>query len=403
MEITFGVALLGAAVTSLVVTAVFYATVFHKLRPRPRATGGPLPPLSVLKPLKGADVGLLENLRSLALQDYAPFELVFGVEDAADPALEVVAALRREFPNVPITVSVSAAPLGFNPKVSNLAHMCRRARYDHWLVSDANVRAAPTYLRAVVAELADARVGLVCNVLAGTGARTLGATFDQLHMNAFVVASICAAETLAARPCVIGKSMLMHRDDLQALGGWAGVRDILAEDYVLGERFARGGWKVAISSHVLTTHDAHRTVASFADRHVRWGQMRRHLTGFFWGEPLLNPAPWALLALAAETGPTAQTALAVLATKLLADALLARRLTGVGLTATQVLCIIPKDCLVLGLWCVATFRRSVTWRGHRLRIGAGTLLSAEAPDRLPPPALAAVRAAARLLSVGDRW
>jgi ceramide glucosyltransferase len=378
----FVLALLVIGAASLILTlATHVSVVVVRRRPRPAAPGFAI---SVLKPLKGVDAELWENLVSFARQDHPAFELLLGCEDPLDPALAVAWRLVREFPDVAIKVVAGGYQTGLNPKVNNLSHIARAARYEHWLISDADVRVGPDYLTAVAAEMIDPRVGLVSNIIAATSEQSLASAIESLHVNTFIARSVCGADVLAGHPCVVGKSMLFRRADLERLGGLAAVKDVLAEDYVLGQLFRDAGYRVALSPYAIHTVNTPRGTRELVNRHVRWSQMRRHLAPkLYWGEPMMMPTLWlsfALLGLwhgpmASEwRHPMTVATAAGLVVLGLADALMVREICGRRFDPRYAVLGIVRDFAAATVWVVGAFRRTVVWRGNAFFIGPGSTL-----------------------------
>jgi len=339
------------------------------------------PPITVLKPLKGLDEGLYENLASIARQDYPAFEIIFGVEDPADPAVAVALKIRRDFPHVPMQIVARPGRGALNPKISNLLNMLELAQHDCVLISDSNVWVDPGYLRAIAAELEQPNVGLVSNVIVGRGEETVGALLENLQLCSFVIAGVCFGDALG-HPIVVGKSMLLRRSELERLGGLHTMADVMAEDYVLGQRYHGAGLGVVLSAHPVYTENRTWDLSRFVARHVRWAQLRRWggLSTFI-AELLMYPVPWLLasFSLVRDVDAVAATALLGVAWKAIADAALVWHVRGSRPPLSTLVLVPLRDCLLLALWCVALLRRTIVWRGNRRRIGPGTSLMPVTP------------------------
>jgi ceramide glucosyltransferase len=335
-----------------------------------------LPAVSILKPMKGADPNLEENLESFFRLDYPRYELLFGVEDEYDPALAVARAVAARHPDVACHIVADSRAVGFNPKVNNLANIARHARHEVLWISDSNTRVAPDALHDLVARLVQPGVGLVSSPFRGVAASGLGGACESLQLNTFVMGGVAAMHRLIGGVCVVGKSMILRRATLDAIGGFRFLGRFLAEDQVSGEEVARLGLGVAVASRAVENVLGHVPLRAFLARHLRWARIRRHMNApGYVGELLLNPVFLALCgALALRTPAAFALAAGVLVVKSAVDAT-AERAAGVRrpLLLYPALALV-KDLLIGAVWAVPFASATVTWRGHLFRIGPRTLL-----------------------------
>ena len=405
-------ALFAATLAGLVACAAQVACLVRHLR-RPRLTpclGAPA--ISVLKPLCGVDDDLARNLECFAALDWPDYEVLLGVASLDDAAWPVARAAARRWPGRFRVVLQRGEP-GLNPKVNQLITLAREARHDLLVVSDSNVRVGPGYLAEIAAQLEDEGVGLVTHLISGAGHGTgrprLGALLDQLHLAGFVSAGMVGAQRLAGRDVVVGKSMALRRRDLEALGGFAAVKDVLAEDFVLG-RMTSGvlGKRVALASQPVWNVTERTSLSAFTARHHRWSVMQRQAVGpaAYGALALLNPTLLAAVGAAVEPS---LPALAVLATTCAAraaiDGAAGRALGPDGFTLRQLAAVPLKDLVVAAAWAHGVFHDRVRWRGHLLRVLPGTRLELPGAEPVDESLLAPLpphRSGPETLAAGPR-
>jgi ceramide glucosyltransferase len=333
------------------------------------------PAVTIFKPLKGLDEGLEENLRSFFRLDYPVYQLIFGVADADDPAIEVVRKLQGEYPGHDTTLVVGTPAFGLNPKVENLAAMDRHRKHDVILISDSNVRVRPSYLRETACYLAEPGVGLVSNLFAGVGETQAGAIMENIQLNGFIAGAVASAAVMRIT-CVVGKSMLMPVAALEAIGGFAAVRNLLAEDQAIGVRVRQAGYSIRMSHHVIENVNCRRSFQWFLNRHSRWYKIRRQMAlPTFMIEPTANLATVGLVwAFSGESGIAWGGLLMLVGLGIVRDAVQTRWLRGSFPKLRHLLYSPVKDILLLSVWFDAIFNRRVRWRGHTFLIGRMTRL-----------------------------
>src|SRR6185437_10708189 len=214
-----------------------------------RISGAPakLPPVTVLKPLCGAEPGLYDHLRSFCLQDYPEFQIVFGVGEADDPAIEVAGRLRAQFPKLAIDVVVDPRQHGHNRKISSLINMLKHARHDVLVMADSDAFVGRDYRTSVTAPLLDKKVGLVTCLYHGEPTHLVWSRLGAMYINEWYMPSVLLAWLFGHENYVSGQTLCLRRDTLQAIGGLLGIVNHLADDYELGQLVRRLGLRIVLS------------------------------------------------------------------------------------------------------------------------------------------------------------
>ena len=367
--------LLLAACSVLYHLVVSLAALAFYARPAPEADFAP--PVSVLKPLHGIERDFYASLAGFFRQDYPEYEIVFGLGDDADAARWTIAQLQRDFPRVPVkvvTVSESSRTNAANPKMAKLERMVEAASHEVLVLSDADIRVEPDYLRRVVCPLAEDQVGLVTCLYRGVPARSFLSILESLGMSGDFAGQVLLSRMLRPVRFGLGATIVTRKRQIAEIGGIAKWADYLADDYVLGRQIVAAGYGVHLSHTVVETVLPHRTVPEMFRQQLRWARTIRACSpAGYLGLIFVFGVPFALLAFLLQ--PASPVALAALAAVLISR-FLAALLSGALVCRDRFLVkcfwLLPlRDLMALGIWLWSFFGREVVWRGERYLLEPG--------------------------------
>ena len=336
----------------------------------------PMPPLSILIPVRGVDPGALDNWRSFCQQTYSNYEVLFGVMDANDPAIPILKQLREEYPRL-VRLLSNLDPRGINYQISNLTYLYEAARYDIIVLADSDIRVGPDYLTTVTAPLQTSGVGAITCPYVEKHPRYLSAAIHALNRCTEFIPSLLVARLLdGGLNCALGPTIVTRKSVMASFGGLNFVLNRIGSDFHIGKMTAQHGYKVELSGYVLDNEGDENLVQVFR-RELRWGRTIRINRGAqYYGMVFTFGTVYAWV-LAFLSG-LAYWAIAVLAVTL-GLRFLQAAIAMVHLDRSSLfkwMWLLPiRDATSLVVWIGGAFGRRIYWRGRWLEIGEGGLLS----------------------------
>jgi ceramide glucosyltransferase len=386
-------ALLGTLSSTVFLILALAAAVRYRIRAQREkqliASTSTLPPVTILKPVHGAEPRLRENLESFFLQDYPDFEIVFGARDPSNEALKVVEDLQRHYPQVKARIVYSGPPQWPNAKVFSLDKMIATTTNDLLVVSDSDVEVGADFLRNIVPPLLQPENGLLTCLYRGVPASSLWSSLEALGMSVEMTSGVITADMMEGMRFALGAVIALRRDALNKIGGMIAASDYYSDDFVLGNLVWAAGYNVVLSSyiagHVLMPTSF---IRSFGHQ-LRWTKSTRYSRPLgHLGTGLTFAVPFGLLGwISAVALGRPQFGLALLLAAIL-NRMIQSLAIGWGVTGdvrALALCwIYPlRDVIGFFAWAGSYFSRTFLWRGELYRFGAGGRITAEHRNARP--------------------
>ncbi|WP_404710900.1 bacteriohopanetetrol glucosamine biosynthesis glycosyltransferase HpnI [Sphingomonas sp. MMS24-J13] len=341
---------------------VFAALIVGRFDAAPQPPAVAAEPVTLLKPLYGAEPKLTENLASFLDQEWdAPIEMVAGVQRADDPAIAVARSLGPAVRPV-----VDPTPHGANAKVGNLINMMAAARHDLIVLSDSDMAAPRDYLARVAAALAQPGVGAVSLLYRGRGDAGFWSDLAGMAISYHFLPSVLVARLGGKHEPCMGSTIALRRDTLDRIGGFARFADTLADDAAIGAAVNAIGLHVACPRLVVTHGCVEASLRDLMRHELRWAATVKGVDprGYI-GLGVTYPVAWAMLALPFAPVQALVTLTAAIAARLF---LMARVDRLAGSRSGQKRWLVLRDCLSFAVFILSFSVRSVDWRGVRLNM-----------------------------------
>jgi ceramide glucosyltransferase len=330
-----------------------------------------LPPVALLKPLKGASADLYDYLASFCRLDYPHFQLLCGVRDPHDPAIAIVQRLQSDFPHRDIVLLVNPEVIGSNYKVSTLHHLTRLAKHDILVITDSDVAVTPDYLKAIIPPLANPKIGLVTCPYRGGAMSPFASMIESLLINTGFASMIIVASQVEKTTYAFGATIAVKRQVLEKIGGFATLADYLADDYYLGNLVSRAGYEIRLVPYVVETHPGVAGIRDLLHHQLRWARTQRlcRPSGYF-GTLVTYGTMWAILSVVLFPSSPAiwQLALATVGVRLYTTSLISDLFLDATVTRRFLWLVPLTDLLSFVIWCLSLRGNTVRWGEYKFRV-----------------------------------
>lgn len=274
--IAFAIGVIGLLASSVYTVMVVFAARRFRRRSNPDGGISFCPGVSLLKPLHGAEPGLESYLTTFFQQDYPFYEILFCARHPNDAGLEIARKVAARHPAIPVKFLFSGEPSIPNAKILSLDVMARAAEHELLVISDSDVRVRPNYVREVVAPFADLHIGAVTCLYRGVAAEGgLWSRIEAAAMSIEMTAGVLVAEWLEGMKFTLGPTMAVRRSCLNEIGGFLPMGNYCADDFLMGNRVAKCGHKVVLSTHVIDHMVLHDDFWSSMQHQARWMKSTR--------------------------------------------------------------------------------------------------------------------------------
>jgi ceramide glucosyltransferase len=252
--------------------------VFRKPTPGPRLPW--YPSVTVVRPVRGADVGCEQNFTAALDTGYpGEVETLFVFDDEWDPGYPIACEVVRRHrasgrPGTAEVMVAGAPPHGRTGKLNAMIVGEATARHELIAFGDSDTRPDRNILRVLVEELVltPGAGDTFAPVVVNSPAQKAGDVGYGILINGWYGPSVAMAARAAGGdvPFIMGQLVVFKREALAAIGGCACAEGQLVDDMYIGTCVSRAGYKNIMTDHPLCIATGGMTLGGFIKLFRRW-------------------------------------------------------------------------------------------------------------------------------------